>query len=132
VPEAARVRWFEQGVRAYQSGAFFEAHEHWEELWRDEKQEDERQFLQGLIQVAAAMHKIVEQGKPAPAARLLERALIRLRRYPSVYRRVHLAKLVTTAELARQTLASMPKGEPYDFPDALVAVLEVDGMTEPS
>ena len=76
VPEAARSTWFERGLKAYQSGEYFDAHEFWEELWRDYPKGDDRQFLQGLIQVAAAMHKARAQGKPAPAARLLGRALM--------------------------------------------------------
>src|SRR5690348_11981481 len=41
------------GLRCFHSGAFFEAHEHWESVWLA-AQEPEKTFLQGLIQVAAA------------------------------------------------------------------------------
>ncbi|MFP6683122.1 MAG: DUF309 domain-containing protein [Polyangiaceae bacterium] len=130
VPEAARKSWFDQGAHAYLQGEFFDAHEFWEEIWRDEKDEEARQFLQGLIQVAAAMHKVVTQNKPAPAARLLERALLRLRPYPSPFRGVHVDKLVTTGELARQALASMGDDEAGSFPASLVPTLEVDELDD--
>lgn len=130
VPEPARKSWFDQGARAYLQGEFFDAHEFWEEIWRDEKDEEVRQFLQGLIQVAASMHKIVAQNKPAPAARLLERALLRLRPYPTPFRRVHVDKLVTTGELARQALTSMGGDEASRFPASLVPTLEVDELDD--
>jgi len=40
--------------------------------------ERERLFLQGLIQVAAALHKLLVVGAPVPAARLFARALAKL------------------------------------------------------
>ena len=60
------------------AGEFFEAHEAWEELWRDERDPIHKRYLQGLIQVAAAMHKLFSHNHPKPAARLLRRALDKL------------------------------------------------------
>ncbi len=45
----------QEGLRCFHSGAFFEAHEHWESVWLA-AQEPEKTFLQGLIQVAASFH----------------------------------------------------------------------------
>jgi len=126
VPQPARKSWFDHGARAYLQGEFFDAHEFWEEIWRDEKNAEERQFLQGLIQIAAAMHKAVTQNKPAPAARLLERALLRLRPYPTPFRGVHVDKLVATGERARQALTSIADDEAGSFPASLVPTLEID------
>ena len=110
VPAAARAAWFERGLAAYRAGEYFDAHELWEEIWRDEVDEYEKQFLQGLIQVAAAMHKTVEQRKPAPAARLLGRALLRLRRYVPRHGGLDVARLVLEAEKAQGVLAGMNEG----------------------
>src|SRR6266852_1643093 len=44
-----------EGLRCFNSGAFFEAHEHWESVWLT-AQEPEKTFLQGIIQVAASFH----------------------------------------------------------------------------
>src|SRR5229473_7091008 len=44
-----------EGLRCFHSGAFFQAHEHWELVWLA-AQEPEKTFLQGLIQVAASFH----------------------------------------------------------------------------
>ena len=68
-----------EGLRCYCGGSFFEAHEHWEEVWLA-AQEPEKSFLQGLIQVAAAFHHY-QQGNRAGTASLLAAALGRLERY---------------------------------------------------
>jgi hypothetical protein len=46
-----------EGLRRYEAGEFFAAHEAWESLWL-ESQEPEKTFLQGLIQVTAAFHHL--------------------------------------------------------------------------
>lgn len=110
VPEGARAAWFERGLVAYRAGEFFDAHEFWEELWRDEADAYQKQFLQGLIQVAAAMHKCVAQEKPAPAARLLERALLRLRQSSPNERGIDVLHLVRACETTRERLLAMDAG----------------------
>jgi uncharacterized protein len=46
---------FRRGVELFNGGEYFESHEVWEELWLEASGE-EKVFLQGLIQVAAAFH----------------------------------------------------------------------------
>lgn len=53
---AERRRLFRLGIERFNRGAFFEAHETWEEIWRSTAPEP-RTLFQGLIQVAAAMHQ---------------------------------------------------------------------------
>ncbi len=48
-------RLFQKGLDAFNSAHFYDAHEHWEEVWL-ETPNPEKLFLQGLIQVAAAFH----------------------------------------------------------------------------
>src|SRR5437899_872039 len=69
-----------EGLRCFHSGAFFEAHEHWESVWLV-AQEPEKTFLQGLIQVAASFHHF-QRGNLAGTASLLRSALRRLDVYP--------------------------------------------------
>jgi predicted metal-dependent hydrolase len=124
VPDHQRSAWFDRGLAAYRAGDHFEAHELWEELWRDERDEDERQFLQGLIQVAAAMHKICFQNKPEPAARLLQRALLRLTRYPDGHAGIALAPLIRAAERARRELLRMALAGDDQLPTELIPAIE--------
>ena len=66
----------EKGRALFNAGRFFEAHDAWEELWR-EAVGPRRTFLQGLIQIAAGFLKD-QRGAPESAARLLEMGLEKL------------------------------------------------------
>lgn len=49
-----------QGIEHFNTCDFFEAHEIWEDLWKDDCSE-ERPFYQGLIQAAVALHHFGNQ-----------------------------------------------------------------------
>ena len=66
----------ENGVVLFNSHEFWHAHEAWEEIWL-RSSGDEKQFLQGLIQLAAAYHH-VGRGTFSGAIRLFDAALKRL------------------------------------------------------
>ncbi len=104
VPKGAASAWFDKGLDTYRAGDFFEAHELWEELWRDAPPGFDRQFVQGLIQVAAAMHKIKSHEKPKPAARLLGRAIDKLTGAPQGYRSIDTVRLLREARHAKTLL----------------------------
>lgn len=65
------------GLAAFNQQRFFEAHEHWEDAWRLETEPDSRSALQGLIQVAVAMHHW-HRGNLRGARRLMTVGLTRL------------------------------------------------------
>jgi uncharacterized protein len=74
---------FEAGARAFDAGAFWEAHEAWEEHWREDKDPTTRGALQGLIQIAAALHKLVAARSPESASRLFAKGLAKLDALPA-------------------------------------------------
>ena len=74
---------FVRGARLFDRGAFFDAHEAWEDPWRIETDDTQRRFLQGLIQVAAALHKLLVMSSPEAASRLFARALAKLDACPA-------------------------------------------------
>jgi hypothetical protein len=76
-------RLYREGLEAFNSGRFFEAHELWEDLWRETPEPDKR-FLQGLIHVAAAFHHH-SRANLLGTRRQLERGLRRLAGFPEVY-----------------------------------------------
>ena len=78
-----------EGRRCYHAGSFFEAHEHWEAVWLA-AQDPEKTFLQGLIQVAAALHHF-QGGSYAGAISLLRSALRRLDPYPEHFAGIKVA-----------------------------------------
>jgi len=69
-----------EGLRLYDAGEFFTAHEAWESVWL-KTPEPEKTFLQGLIQVTAAFHHL-QRNNPLGTVLLLQAALRRLDRYP--------------------------------------------------
>ena len=72
-----------RGARLFDEGAYLEAHEVWEEHWRRETDETCRSLFQGLIQVAAAFHKLVATGSAESALRLLTKGLTKLDACPT-------------------------------------------------
>lgn len=72
----ADARAFEEGCRLLEGGLGFEAHEVWEELWLRRGGACAR-YLQGLIQLAVALHHW-QAGRHGPARRLLARARAKL------------------------------------------------------
>jgi uncharacterized protein len=80
-----------EGLRLYDAGEFFAAHEAWESVWL-RAQEPEKRFLQGLIQVTAAFHHL-QRNNPQGTALLLQAALGRLENYPARFRGILVAVL---------------------------------------
>ena len=77
LPEAERIAAVVAGLRAYDKGDFFEAHELLEPAWMGTPDPAERSLLQGLIKVAAAdVHAV--RGNPAGIQRNLIGARERL------------------------------------------------------
>jgi uncharacterized protein len=76
-------RLYQNGLEAFNSSRFFEAHELWEDLWR-ETPEPDKKFLQGLIQVAAAFHHH-SRANLLGTQRQLQRALSKLDAFPEAY-----------------------------------------------
>ena len=76
-PEEAEA--FARGVRLFNERRYYESHDVLEEVWRPLRGPG-RSFLQGLIQVAVALHHL-EQGNRRGADSVLERARGRLTPY---------------------------------------------------
>ena len=72
-----------EGLRCYRNCEFFETHEHWESVWL-RAAEPEKNFLQALIQIAAAFHHF-QRGNLIGAASLLRAAQRRLHAYPAAF-----------------------------------------------
>ena len=72
----------EAGLTHFNSLEFWEAHESWEELWLV-AESDLDQFLQGLIQVAAAYHHL-KRGTFPGGVRLFDSGLARLAKFDAL------------------------------------------------
>jgi uncharacterized protein len=91
-----------EGLRCYDAGEFFTAHEAWETVWL-EAQKPDKTFLQGLIQVTAAFHHL-QRANLQGTGRLLKAALRRLERYPPYFGGISVRTLCNDIRDRIQTL----------------------------
>ena len=75
-----RERLFREGIELFNRERFFEAHEAWEEIWRSTAPEP-KEFFQGLIQVAAALHQHLDLKRQTGPRRTLAKARKNLESY---------------------------------------------------
>ena len=108
-----------EGLRCFHSGAFFEAHEHWESVWLM-AEEPEKTFLQGLIQVAAAFHHF-QRGNCAGTISLLRSALRRLDGYAPAFAGIAVEPLCTTIRLWLEALETVSQSPPPPLPQLQLA-----------
>jgi Domain of unknown function (DUF309) len=95
-----------RGSTLFDAGAFFEAHEAWEEQWRVEIDETRRRFLQGLIQVAAAYHKLFVAHSVDAASRLLMKGLTKLDACPALVSTAGIEVFVEAVHVNARDLAT--------------------------
>lgn len=94
---------FLEGVERFNARRFWDAHESWEELWLA-AETDLAEFLQGLIQIAAAYHH-VQRGTLRGGVRLFEAGLRRLSAYPAWYCGVDRSQVEEAAQRHRRWAA---------------------------
>jgi predicted metal-dependent hydrolase len=91
------VSYFARGVGLFNQQKFFEAHETWEEIWK-KSEGDERIFLQGMIQAAAALlHAARHNGRGALL--LFKKCCSKLDRFPAVWMRIDLERFRSDLKL---------------------------------
>ena len=98
---------YRRGLELFNSGAFFDAHEAWEDVWRQSEGLD-KQFLQGLIQVAVAFHHY-STGNVEGARSVLERAGRNLAEFPEEFGGIRVSLLLAALGRWQEALAA---GEP--------------------
>jgi predicted metal-dependent hydrolase len=111
--EAGRL--FREGVALFNGVRYWHAHELWETLWRAAP-DDERDFYQGLIMVAAGLLHL--QRRNARGARnKLSEGLAKLRPYQPSHRGVFVNELIGRAERILEELND--GGLPYLIPPVI-------------
>jgi predicted metal-dependent hydrolase len=91
-------RCYERGLALARGGAFFEAHEAFEEAWRA-CAESERDFFQGLVHVVVSAYQR-DRGKTVAQERQRVKALRRLAAFAPVHRGLDVALLLAALERA--------------------------------
>jgi len=106
---------FHNGVALFNGVRYWHAHEAWETLWRAAP-DRERDFYQGLIQVAAGLLHLQRRNVRGARNKLAE-GLARLRPYQPTYRGIFVNELVGKAE---RMLEDLDQGlVPYLIPPVI-------------
>jgi uncharacterized protein len=100
---------YQEGAACYRRGEYFEAHEHWEDLWNSLEGE-KKLLVQGLIQVAAAWVKR-QRGEPVGMRKLLDNAVRKWRGLPEVFWGVEVAELRAATLRCLSAAARWERGE---------------------
>ncbi|MEA2568274.1 MAG: uncharacterized protein QOI24_275 [Acidobacteriota bacterium] len=117
---------FVAGVAHFNAREFWEAHESWEELWL-EAESELHQFLQGLIQLAAAYHHI-KRGTFRGAVRLIDAALAKLAPFPLRFCGIDRAEAESAARRDRERAARAESLAESDFPKLALIDEEVSSI----
>ena len=94
---------YQRGIRLFNARHFYDAHEVWEDAWR-ESEGMERRFLQGLIQTAVAFHHY-STGNVVGSASLMERARKNLAACPAEFGGIRVSELLDSLAQWRDSLA---------------------------
>lgn len=110
-PQVERIRlWefeqFQRAVELFNRGAYFEAHEQWEEIWSTATAET-RVFLQSLIHLAVACHHLQSSNLPGCRGQLTK-GLHKLSGFLPEFCQIRTDLLY---ESAKQLLDSLEKGD---------------------
>jgi predicted metal-dependent hydrolase len=113
---AERRRLFRLGIELFNRGAFFEAHETWEEIWRSTTPEP-RTLFQGIIQVAAAMHQIRDLRRRTGPRNTLAKARKHLEPYAPLARGLDVADLLAAVRRWQDWLEEPQMGMGIGMPE---------------
>jgi predicted metal-dependent hydrolase len=115
-------RLFREGVALFNSVRYWHAHEAWETIWRSAADE-ERDFYQGLIQVAAGLLHL-ERRNARGARNKLAEGIAKLQGYQPAHRGIFVNELVGRSE---RILRELEAGHlPYLIPP-LIRFTEAEG-----
>lgn len=108
-PVLQQIDWneYRRGWDLFNKKRFWDAHEAWEAVWLRVPDES-RIFFQGIIQVAAAFHLVLEKKRYGGALRNLEKAEEKLMLFPAMFLGVSVVDLLETIRSAKMEL--MAKG----------------------
>lgn len=92
---------FARGVSLFNNGKFWNSHEAWEQVWL-RHDEDERLFLQGLIQLAAAYHQLVAKRSYTGMMNNFDKAYAKLEVFQPEYLGVNVKPLLSFIEQGKK------------------------------
>ncbi|MSO22513.1 MAG: DUF309 domain-containing protein [Acidobacteria bacterium] len=119
----------EHGIALFNARKFWEAHEAWEEIWKN-RPEDGRFFIQALIQLAAAYHQL---GKKVYRGVLihLRQAQERLKLFPSDFLGIDVLPILQIIDDSLATIEARPNLAEVDWAALKIACIQRRAPTPP-
>jgi len=108
---------FEEGIRLFNSGKFWESHEAWEQIWRRHAADANRLFFQGLIQSAAGLHQLQRRIYHG-ADKHFRNALWKLRPFRPICLEMDVARFVGEVEVVHQRVVELGPAKISQFSGA--------------
>lgn len=87
---------FEKGIEYFNSGYFFEAHDIFEEIWMDDREES-KVFYQGLVQLATGYYHFIMRNLNGTQSQL-NKGITKLSKYKPIYQDIHVSELIERVE----------------------------------
>lgn len=106
-----RDRLHASGIELFNRGDFYAAHEAWEEIWRSTTPEPKLLF-QGLVQVSAGLHQILDLHRLAGPRSTLAKARRNLEPFAPATEGIDVAGLLASVEAWQAWLEAPEKERP--------------------
>lgn len=115
---------FIKGVELFNARSFFEAHDTWEELWR-ETRGDHRLFYQGLIQTAVGLYHLLNANCRGACSQF-EKALSKLGHYIPAHHGINTSELVREVRECLNDAELLCRGEISRFDQTKIPRILLD------
>jgi predicted metal-dependent hydrolase len=113
---------FERGVEEFNGQFFFEAHDTWEELWRETSGPD-KLFYQGLIQTAVGFHHLSNKNYKGACSQF-GKAIAKLEQYMPTYHGLETQQLVDRLRLCSSDAECLRNGETMQFEESKIPQIQ--------
>ena len=104
---AEEARLFHEGIKLFNDGEWFEAHETWEDIWRSASG-DQKRFYQGIIQCAVVIEHM-RRGNPRGVLAVFKTALTKFVGLPDVYMGLNIPELVGAIRRMAEPIEALPE-----------------------
>jgi hypothetical protein len=116
-------RLFHYGVALFNGARYWHAHEAWETLWRAADDND-RDFYQGLIQIAAGLLHLQRRNTRGARNKLRE-GLVKVRAYQPAHRGIFVTELIGAAD---RILGQLAAGYTPHLISPLIRFVDLDAL----
>jgi predicted metal-dependent hydrolase len=119
---------FAKGIRLFNTQSFFEAHDVWEELWREAAGE-ERLFYQGLIQTAVGLYHLMNRNYRGAGSQL-GKAIAKLERYIPVHQGLETLRLAEQLRVCSGEAKLLQQGFHHELDHGTIPRITVQGYED--